>query len=74
MKSEDLIALRQKAEHLAEEWERMRREQQALLKIVAEMSKEQRHAQRKPTKDSLNGVTPSVSPAFQPRSKYPRPD
>jgi hypothetical protein len=74
MNCEELIALTEKAEHLAAEGERLRRKHQALLKKVAELSKEQGHPQQKPTKNSFNGFMPLISQAFQPRSKYPRPD
>jgi hypothetical protein len=65
MKPEEISALAEKAKQIAADRERLRREHNALIKKIAEFSKEE-IARRKQSKATLGASAGLVGPALHP--------
>ena len=70
MKPEELDALTARAKDLVADSERLRREHQALLKKIADLSKMEARTQR----HSIGTIAPWISPALQPPNNPIRPE
>jgi hypothetical protein len=70
MNPEELKALAEKAKQVAAEGERLRREQEVLIKKIVAFSKEEERKRKLPTA-SLGALANRISPAFQYRNQPP---